>query len=490
MGILNAIDMPAVEQETASRYIDLNIDQIATAVSDCWGTDVSRFYAVFPADREAEKYRRDIYSEIETKGLYRGLCTAQALAVRVTELAGARNKYRERVQKMLSHAHEVRLYCKAADDLAELLRDKELTSEGLSWLKETMLQYTSGKKYIEMRDAANSLCAALDRIKVTFVYENDRLNVAVSEEAPAADGEPVTSPFKDYSDPDGLEYALMIHLADKRPKVFKDLKAFYGEYEDYREDWLMQFYDEIVFYISYMTFEKHMNEKGFCFTMSDVDEDKPMRAEGLYDLALAVANIKRDRPVIDNDFIYDNDEQFFVLTGPNQGGKTTFARSLGQLVYLTKLGLKAPARVANIHYFNDLLTHFSVEESIETGRGKLMEELVRLRPMMSMSGRNFVVINELFTTAANYDACIMGRRVLQHFIAGSCCGIYVTHLSELLEGTDHAVGLCAQLNSEGVQTFKILRSVMEYNNVAAAQVRKYRLGYDELAARLAGKETV
>ena len=80
MGILNAIDKPQVEQETASRYIDLNINQIADAVSECWGGNVTRFYALFPENSEAEQYRRDIYSEIESEGLYEGLCEAYELA--------------------------------------------------------------------------------------------------------------------------------------------------------------------------------------------------------------------------------------------------------------------------------------------------------------------------------------------------------------------------------------------------------------------------
>lgn len=490
MGILNEIDRPAVEQETASRYIDLNINQIADAVSDCWGGNVARFYAVFPDDAGAEKYRRDIYTDIESEGLYEGLCDVYDLYIRVVKLAAERKKYVEKLQKILSHVHEVKLYCLAADRLQEMLAGKSFKSKGMARLQDDIGKYTSDAKYVAMRDAANELCAMTDRIKLTFVYENDRLQVSVSEDEPDALGIPVDTPFGGYRDPDGLEYALYIQLTDKRPKLFKELRRFYDDYEEYQDAGLMQFCDEVTFYLSYMKFERYMREHGFAMTMADVNEEAPMKAAGLYDLALAVANIKRNRPVVCNDFIYDNDEQFFVLTGPNQGGKTTFARSLGQLVYLTKLGLKAPADSANIHYFDDLLTHFSVEESIETGRGKLMEELVRLRPMMNGSGKNFVVINELFTTAANYDACIMGRRVLQHFIANSCCGIYVTHLSELLEGTEHAVGLCAQLNEQGVQTFKILRRVMEYNNVAAAQMRKYRLSYNELVERLAGKEIV
>ena len=196
-------------------------------------------------------------------------------------------------------------------------------------------------------------------------------------------------------------------------------------------------------------------------------------------------NLEKDKPVISNDFSYEKNEYFFVLTGPNQGGKTTFARSLGQLVYFSKIGFDVPAKTANVPYFRDILTHFSVEESVETGRGKLMEELVRLSPMMKSSSENaFVIINELFTTAANYDAIIMGQNVLKHFLDAGSFGIYVTHLKELCDIDSRITGLSAQLDENGIQNFKIQKKSVDYEGCAKNQVEKYGLSYAKLKERL------
>ena len=122
---------------------------------------------------------------------------------------------------------------------------------------------------------------------------------------------------------------------------------------------------------------------------------------------------------------------------------------------------------------------------METGRGKLMEELVRLSPMMKEYKDNaFVVINELFTTAANYDAIIMGQNVLKHFLDEGCHGIYVTHLRELCDIDERIVGLSAQLDENGKQNFKILKKAVDYEGCAKNQVEKYGLGYENLKARL------
>ncbi|MBP5330678.1 MAG: hypothetical protein J6Y89_02380, partial [Lachnospiraceae bacterium] len=136
-------------------------------------------------------------------------------------------------------------------------------------------------------------------------------------------------------------------------------------------------------------------------------------------------------------------------------------------------------------FFSYIKTHFTVEESIETGRGKLKEELVRLAPMMDDHQKGtFVIINELFTTAASYDAQIMGKKVIEHFLGLDCMGIYVTHLKELANPREGVVSLRAMLNDQRVQTFRIARGEAEDTPCAENQVNKYRLTYEQLKERL------
>ena len=146
-----------------------------------------------------------------------------------------------------------------------------------------------------------------------------------------------------------------------------------------------------------------------------------------------------------------------------------------------------PAKNARIPYFHRILTHFSVEESVETGRGKLKEELTRLAPMMEERfEKAFVVINELFTTAADYDANIMGKNVLKRFIGAKCMGIYVTHLKELADADEAVQMIQATLDASRKQTFRIVNGAAPDIAYAQNQVEKHRLTYEQLKERLGG----
>lgn len=113
-----------------------------------------------------------------------------------------------------------------------------------------------------------------------------------------------------------------------------------------------------------------------------------------------------------------------------------------------------------------------------------MDELLRLRPMMGEEQAGaFVVINELFTTAANYDACIMGKKVLEYFIDKSCKGIYVTHLNELSKACPSVVSLRASVDENLVPTYIIQRNEAEEFAGANRQVEKYRLTYKQIKER-------
>ena len=124
---------------------------------------------------------------------------------------------------------------------------------------------------------------------------------------------------------------------------------------------------------------------------------------------------------------------------------------------------------------------------MESGRGKLKEELVRLAPIMQGKQKGaFVIINELFTSAATYDAYQMGQRVLEHFLDQDCYGIYVTHIEEMAKEREKIVSLVAALaEGEGyVRTYKILRSPAVGKGYVETIVDQFGLTYEEIVRRV------
>lgn len=493
--ILDLMESPHTDAPRPVFYLDLNLNQILDKVTAQWGNPVKKMFLYFPRNKECEDYRRAVYGDVKKAACHEAL----SHFLEVTEKMEENQKQEEAVispmQKDVWHLWAIRHYCEAYGGLCKALEEMELSSEGMREFLRRLKEHLSSKEYLEMQEKVDATLKKLMECRFLITYEKDRM--IISEGTAPGDYEAfmdqngdrdritLKSPFRISPNLSDLENACLEVLAGKRPEIFRGLAETAEKYQSFGEEFCFRFRREIPYYLSFRAFQAEMEQKGFHFCTPTVDEEKPVSAEGLYDLALAIVAHREGRKVVSNDFDYREGESFFVLTGPNQGGKTTFARSLGQLVFFTKMGLDVPADRANLHYYKNILTHFSVEESIETGRGKLKEELLRLAPMMEDSEENdFVVINELFTTAATYDAEIMGKKVLTHFIEQKCQGIYVTHLKELAYVHSGVVSLRAMLNEERLQSFRIARSEAEESACAANLVNKYRLTYEQLKERL------
>ena len=511
-------------------FLDLNIDQILERISK-GDRGILEYFEYFPLDAECEGYRHDVYADIKENALYDALLTFNTIYNEFRDIENKKKSTRIDLQRPVWHFWGMEIYTRTIADLKKALENAKLTSEGFKELNAFLESYTGTQDFIQMSEKAAKLKADLLSLTVYANYENGRIQVHVedsnetgSEDADSgrarasedkSDGQTSTeyadedeyediaeyenfleqicavnekefvNPFAITDELTSFEQEIVKIVAKKNPDIFKVAEKLFKETPEFEETVFSRLADELRFYLSYFEFEQKMIKAGFSFASPITTESQNICATGLYDLALACVNNEKGKPVISNDLAFEKNELFFVLTGPNQGGKTTFARSLGQLIYFTKIGLDVPAVSATVPYFSDILTHFSVEESVETGRGKLMEELVRLSPMMKEYKDNaFVVINELFTTAANYDAIIMGQNVLKHFLDEGCHGIYVTHLRELCDIDERIVGLSAQLDENGKQNFKVQKKSVDYEGCAKNQVEKYGLGYDKLAERL------
>lgn len=497
VSILDPEDNTCKERQRPAFYKDLNLDQVIDRICTLWGENVSSFYYYLPAGAAGSDYRRGIMADLKLEGVYHVLCGFMDKMKQRRESFAGKENVSDMLQKAVWHIREADDYCRAFGELFEALKSVPFCSEGMREFMSFLQQYLAGEEFRMMEEEAAALLREMDTFRLVLTYENDRISVAEGETSGEYDafleqcfpghGRRMESPFGTEPELARLERELLKLFRKKSPDFFRRAEAFYGRYKIYAEDTLLRFASEIRFYLSFYCFEKKMEGAGFRFCVPQMIQNKAgrMYARGLYDLALACANTGRPEGIVSNDMEYGEGERFFVLTGPNQGGKTTFARSLGQLVCLAALGLDVPAEAAGIYGFEAVLTHFSVEESAETGRGKLMDELVRLVPVMEGScEKTFVVINELFTTAANYDACIMGKRVLEHLINRGCMGIYVTHLAELGRTNPGTVSMRAMLDIRGERSFRIERAEAVDCADADSQVRRYGLAYGQLRERL------
>jgi hypothetical protein len=216
---------------------------------------------------------------------------------------------------------------------------------------------------------------------------------------------------------------------------------------------------ELAFYLGCLNLHARLTAKSepLCFPAAVGAGERAFSARGLYDPSLS---LHLPAPTVGNDVDADG-RALLVITGANQGGKSTFLRSAGLARLMAQSGMFVAAEAMRVSVGRRLFTHFKREEDASMRRGKLDEELARMSEIADqVSPGALLLMNESFASTNEREGSEIAREVVRALIDAGVGVLYVTHLYELAhtlhsEDGDDVLFLRAERLADGQRTFRI-----------------------------------
>jgi hypothetical protein len=216
---------------------------------------------------------------------------------------------------------------------------------------------------------------------------------------------------------------------------------------------------ELAFYIGCVNLHERLTGQGepACFPVPLAAGQPALCAQGLYDACLT---LHIDGRVVSNGLNADG-KSLVMITGANQGGKSTFLRSVGVAQLMMQCGMFAPAESLRADTSRGVFTHYKREEDATMEKGKLEEELSRMSGILDQITPGCILLcNESFASTNEREGSEIARQIVRALLARDIKVLFVTHLFDLaqrfhLEQAESALFLRAERQADGGRTFRL-----------------------------------
>jgi DNA mismatch repair protein MutS len=500
-GILYPGHEPGSGEASASTLADLNLDGVVAAIA---GPDdderLSSLYRTPLHDTESVAFRHEVFADLEDEARRLELAAAARAILAVRRQLGATRDARLRRPAQIRRLDAACRYVGAVDALTASRALAGASSRGLTRFARYLASYVASEAYRALARDVTACRAGLDGLEFGLRLEGPDVEVSRFE-GEADYSEEVLATFERFARGAAADYRVRfraepaadhVHaqivdrVARLHPAEFAALDEVDARHAGFLDARLEAFARDLRFYLAYLEFLEPLRAAGVATCYPLVVDEPVASATDAVDVALARA-MGPTRAPVPNSFSLDGAERVIVVSGPNQGGKTTFARLFGQLHHLASLGVPVAAASARLGLFDRVLTHFEGEEDATDDRGRLEADVAAVREVLTAAtASSVVVLNEAFSSTALADALDLGRRALSRVVALGARCVYVTFVDELARSGPAVVSAVSTVDPDDpvVRTFRIVRAPADGRAYAESVARAFGLTYEQLSGRV------
>ena len=313
-----------------------------------------------------------------------------------------------------------------------------------------------------------------------------------------------------------FDAAVMRDLSSVMGDTFRHLDESLKRYERVETAFLFELMPEISFYIGGSHLVKKLKNAHLpvCFPKPLPMSDRRFEVHGIYDLSFAIRVMSDtgisilDNIIVTNDFIMgDKEGRLGILTGANQGGKTTITRALGLTQLMFQAGLPVAGETGEISPCDFIYTHFPELEKNSVSEGRLGEECVRLEQILpKLTKYSMILMNESLSSTSHQECLFIATEIMRYLRKIGARALFATHIHELAEnipelnkeeglsdmmslvaGVDESTGLevmtedgIKKFDSGNKRTYKILPMPPQGRSFALDIAKTYGISFEQL----------
>ncbi len=229
-------------------------------------------------------------------------------------------------------------------------------------------------------------------------------------------------------------------------------------------DHILSFFEmlrtELAFHIGCLNLHDRLVTLGApsCFPVPGAPGARQHRFRGLYDVSLALGT---GRSLVGNEVEADG-KCLMIITGPNQGGKSRFVRSIGLAQLMMQCGMFVAAEAFSAELCTGLFTHYKREEDATMKSGKFEEEIARMSAIdQAVAPNAMLLFNESFASTNEREGSEIARQIVCALLERRIKVFFVTHQYEFshaffVRQAQDVLFLRAERRADGTRSFKLI----------------------------------